>query len=578
MKMSERYHSKLSGRPDIESTEYNGILVQLEVTNACNHKCYFCPNRNSIRDTKMMDFDFAKRIIRECKELIGKDSKICFHMNGEPLLYKRLPELIEFSKELGYEYCFVTTNGSVATDSLLKELFDSGLDSIKYSINAGTRETYNKIHGKDDWDKVISSLKFASRYRKESNKNYCIYVSCVGTRDNINELEGLKAEVDEYCDEIVFYYPCGYAGQNNALAKEIRCDMSGLDIKTFDILHSRPCNVLWNSINVTCEGYLSLCCSESDNRLVVEDLNKMSVREAWLGHKMSSIRNKHLNGDIADTPCLSCVEGADYTEELMNRDLFELSLSVRNSKKRIKSSVEKISYDETRDFFKNRALKFNEENPYSVTMYQDNNPELVIKRNISEIAVLKPLLNLNEASSVLDIACGIGRWADSIDENINKYCGIDFSPELIEIACKRNADYKNKTFLVGAANETKKVLFENNQGKFNVALLIGILMYLNEKDVADTLMQVADVLEEEAVICIREPVGLDDRLTLKSFYSQELKDNYNAIYRTRDELMDMFAETLIKSGFKISQEGFLFTRENLNNRKETEQYYYIFRR
>lgn len=249
-----------------------------------------------------------------------------------------------------------------------------------------------------------------------------------------------------------------------------------------------------------------------------------------------------------------------------------------NLQKRIVNSVEKIQYEETQNFFKGRASKFNEENPYSVTMYQDNNPQLVIERNIHEISVLKPLLDLNEESSVLDIACGIGRWADSMNENINKYCGIDFSPELIEIAHKRNSACEKKTFLVGAANETKKVLEENNQGKFNVVLLIGILMYLNEDDVIDTLMQIVDVLEEHAVICVREPVGLDNRLTLKNFYSQELKDNYNAIYRTRTELMNIFKETLLKNGFEITKEGFLFEKASLNNRSETEQYYYIFRR
>lgn len=249
-----------------------------------------------------------------------------------------------------------------------------------------------------------------------------------------------------------------------------------------------------------------------------------------------------------------------------------------NLQKRIVNSVEKIQYEETQNFFKGRASKFNEENPYSVTMYQDNNPQLVIERNIHEISVLKPLLDLNEESSVLDIACGIGRWADSINENINKYCGIDFSPELIEIAHRRNRACEKKTFLVGAANETKRVLEENNQRKFNVVLLIGILMYLNEDDVIDTLMQIVDVLEEHAVICVREPVGLDNRLTLKNFYSQELNDNYNAIYRTRTELMNIFKNTLLKNGFEITKEGFLFEKASLNNRSETEQYYYIFRR
>lgn len=61
----------------------------------------------------------AKRVMKECAEFLEDDKKICFHMNGEPLLYKRLPELVEYSKELGYDYSFITTNGSIATEEML---------------------------------------------------------------------------------------------------------------------------------------------------------------------------------------------------------------------------------------------------------------------------------------------------------------------------------------------------------------------------------------------------------------------------------------------------------------------------
>ena len=42
---------------------------------------------------------------------------------------------------------------------------------------------------------------------------------------------------------------------------------------------------------------------------------------------------------------------------------------------RIKEKITDIDYGETRQFFKNRADKFQEDNPYSVTMYQDNNKD-----------------------------------------------------------------------------------------------------------------------------------------------------------------------------------------------------------
>lgn len=577
MDLLERYKEKLEEAGHFEEVSLDNILLQIEVTNACNHRCYFCPNAASTRPVKMMEYDFAERIMRECADFLGTGKKVCFHMNGEPLLYKRLPELVKLSKDLGYEYSFVTTNGSLAADELLQALFDAGLDSIKFSINAGTRESYLKIHGRDDFEKAVHALEFSSEYRKESGKNYRIYVSCVGTKDNYSELESFAAFADQFCDETVFYYPCGYAGQNNELAKELRCDMSHLNIKTFDIKHTCPCPVLWNSINVTCEGFLALCCSESDNRLIVEDLNIKGVKEAWLGERMQTIRELHNQGRIQHMPCHSCVEEMDYRDEEIDSDLFALALQQRRKNTRIKKKITDIDYSRTQQFFDKRANKYQEENPYSVTMYQDNNPALVEERNRAETEKLLPLLKLDGRSRVLDLACGVGRWSDAITAQIEEYCGIDFSGKLIELAKQRTHE-TNRFFCVGAVNEFQKVLKENGRGKYNRILLIGILMYINDCDLVHVMKQLADTAEEHAIICIREPLGIDERLTLKGFYSEELRDNYNAIYRTRVELTDVLEKTLLRAGFQITQSGFLFSEDGLNNRRETAQYYFILER
>lgn len=243
-------------------------------------------------------------------------------------------------------------------------------------------------------------------------------------------------------------------------------------------------------------------------------------------------------------------------------------------KLRIKKQIENIDYEQTKAFFKNRAGRFSENNPYSVTMYQDNNAELVKERNQKEVEKLMPFMQINESSKVLDIACGIGRWADALPENITEYCGIDFSGELIEIANQRNHK-ENFFFIEGKSTDLEKILKCNKKGKYNAVLLIGILMYINDMDIMDLLTQIEHVSEEKTIIIIREPVGIDERLTLKNFFSEELKDSYNAIYRSREEILYFLKTAFQDKGFTILKEGFLFDDEELNNRRETAQYYYV---
>ena len=153
------------------------------------------------------------------------------------------------------------------------------------------------------------------------------------------------------------------------------------------------------------------------------------------------------------------------------------------------------------------------------------------------------------------------------------YCGVDFSKELIDIAKSRNRK-KNFFFYNSSIEKIGDILSE----KYNTVLLIGILMYLNDKDLASVLENIEKICEGHSILCIREPVGISDRLTLKDYFSEELKDNYSAIYRTRKELFEFFMSPFFKKGFYIKEQGFLFEGEELNNRKETSQYYYILER
>ena len=244
---------------------------------------------------------------------------------------------------------------------------------------------------------------------------------------------------------------------------------------------------------------------------------------------------------------------------------------------RISGKKESIDYKHTSSFFDRRAKKYNDNNPYGVTMYQDNNPKLVEDRNRYEVEKLLPKLSINYESTILDVACGIGRWSDAITVPIKEYFGIDFCKGLIQIANERNVNQNNRRFVVGSSTDVENVVRHVSDLDYNVVLMIGALVYLNDEDILATFKQVERLCANNATICIREPIGLCERLTLKEQFSDELNDEYNAIYRTRDELIRYMKPAFIDKGFCLEDEDFLFD-SNLNNRKETAQYYFILRR
>lgn len=231
-----------------------------------------------------------------------------------------------------------------------------------------------------------------------------------------------------------------------------------------------------------------------------------------------------------------------------------------------------IEYHKTKEFYDYRAGHYNEEHPYLATMCQDRHPEIAEQRNQIEIAQILPLLNLNQQARVLDLGCGVGRWADAISEDIVYYLGCDFSEQMIKIAKLRNKK-RNFDFYVVSATEAEEYCKKQNISAFSHIIISGVLMYLNDVDVITILQSLSTLALPGATVYIREPMGIEARLTLKDFYSEELQHDYNTIYRTREEYRDMLG--MYAPDFKISAHGAMFEQTALNNRKETAQFYFI---
>ncbi len=242
---------------------------------------------------------------------------------------------------------------------------------------------------------------------------------------------------------------------------------------------------------------------------------------------------------------------------------------------RIKGKKIDLDYVETKAFFDSREKVYTEEHPYVTTMYQDAHPQLTEERNQAEVNKLLPLLKLGQTSRILDLGCGIGRWADAIPCTVEAYLGVDFSDGFIRIARRRNRK-ENFSFEQMSVCDFGPYFRNRKLRPFNRLIAAGILLYLNDADIKVLMELFSEILAPEAIVYMREPVGIQERLTLKDFFSEELKHNYHTIYRTAEEyrlLLNMYAPD-----FEVFQAGFLFDEPLLNNRQETSQYYYLLKR
>lgn len=242
---------------------------------------------------------------------------------------------------------------------------------------------------------------------------------------------------------------------------------------------------------------------------------------------------------------------------------------------RIYSDKIAIQKESTHAFFERRGKGVDQNHPLTSVLYQDDNPELAAARDRWEKLSILPKLAIQTQSSVLDIGCGIGRWAEACLPTCERYHGTDFSASLIDVARKR-IDSPNATFQVLAAQDCQPDRIEGAVA-FTHVLIAGVLLYLNDDEVAAALSGVGACAGPSCTLYIREPIAVKDRLTLDNHLSQELKAEYSAIYRTEAELVALFESTVLAAGFLLEESGKLYP-DDLNNRAETIQKFYVFKR
>ena len=264
----------------------------VEVANICNHSCVFCAYRLMTRPKGILDLDLYKKIIEDAYRAGSRE--LGLYAGAEPFSVKALDRYVGHAKKVGYEYVYITTNGSLATPERLEKVISAGLDSIKFSVNAGDRATYITVHGQDHFDKVVANIDYTLRMRDERNSSFKIFISFVESLENADSFSALSERYSDRVDGIYHVKAANVSGQNP--------DLPPLE---FD----GPCALPFNRISVTREGYLRVCCNDYQNFLAVEDLSDKSIEEIWQGERMMEIRQRHLEGNLAGTLCHNCMTG-----------------------------------------------------------------------------------------------------------------------------------------------------------------------------------------------------------------------------------------------------------------------------
>lgn len=236
----------------------------------------------------------------------------------------------------------------------------------------------------------------------------------------------------------------------------------------------------------------------------------------------------------------------------------------------------RIDRGKINEFFSGRAEKSDVVGHLSTVIYQDQDPDLAVRRDLAEKSRLLQKLDLAPAMRVIDLGCGNGRWTGPILDADCSYVGADQNPELVSLAQRSFPATTSARFVICPVEEVTLAMLGESR-PFDRVLCFGVLIYLNDEEVIQVAKNLPHLASSLSKVLLREPVGINDRLTIQDHHSSDMDQIYNAIYRTEDELLGLLTPSLVSAGFRFAGSGDVYDG-SLNNRAETRQRWMAFER
>ena len=300
----------------------------VDVCNACNFKCKFCAiqyaNKKLPFRKMCMDYDLFRKVIDDLRKFPEPLKMLRLAANGEPLLNKRLPEMIEYARGGVTQWIEFVSNASLLTPELNRKLVSAGLDMIRISIEGIGEEQYYEMSGvKIDWNKFVANIK--DLYEHKGNCE--IYIKTVDAAvDTEEKREKFFSTFGDICDKISIEHVIpiwtGYDEIYQDFDIETAEGLHGHAVKELDV-----CPFPFYSFVINPDGEVTVCCNDWERKISMGNVTSESVYDIWNGEKYHNFllgmlekgrkENHPVGCAKCQYPCFDAVDDLDSYREIV---------------------------------------------------------------------------------------------------------------------------------------------------------------------------------------------------------------------------------------------------------------------
>ena len=278
--------------------------INIEVTNKCSNKCYFCPRDQHTRDQGVMPFEDFVLAVDRIRESSGEYvRRVDVQSFGESVLDKGLPRKIRhLSAALPYAYItlFSTLAMPLAEDYLLR-ILTSGLDEFVISLYAITPEDFEQIYGYKGYENMQRNLSVLADLNRLLDSPVRLVAklphASMYSEKGLSGWREKREALIEVCKPFGFTFVesefsnFGGGRDYNAPAKGICSIIQAA---------KRGMVITWN-LEVT------PCCLDFNNSMPLGNLRSQSIREIFHGQAYRDFVQAHLDDHLQAYPvCAKC--------------------------------------------------------------------------------------------------------------------------------------------------------------------------------------------------------------------------------------------------------------------------------
>ncbi|MFJ4912913.1 radical SAM protein [Streptomyces sp. NPDC088726] len=193
------------------------VRASLDVTYACDLRCIHCRT-----NTGEVPVHIRRRMlsIEQLQEvMLELDAMGTFEITltgGEPTIRKGFWSLLDVVPRLKTSTVTLITNAANHTPEQLDRIVDSGIDSVRVSMD-GTRRTFAEVRLADVFDKVVEN----SAYLRDRVRSFKVLTTVMKTNQhNVFELAGYLRENGFRRQDLILVRAHGRGGRNRLLLTE----------------------------------------------------------------------------------------------------------------------------------------------------------------------------------------------------------------------------------------------------------------------------------------------------------------------------------------------------------------------